>query len=82
MAQQLVLAISPPAEPSLVNFVPGSNTELLARLRELADGSPRESVFYLWGEPGSGRSHLGSPQPRDHRFQSIVIPSVPDWMRP
>ena len=58
MAQQLVLAISPPAEPSLGNFVPGSNTELLARLREVADGSLRESVFYLWGDPGSGRSHL------------------------
>lgn len=58
MAQQLVLAISPPPEPSLENFVVGANAELLARLRDAAAGEMRESVLYLWGEPGSGRSHL------------------------
>jgi len=58
MARQLVLAISPPPEPTLENFVPGANAEVLARLREAALGELRESVLYLWGEPGSGRSHL------------------------
>lgn len=58
MAQQLVLAISPPPEPSLENFVVGANAELLTRLRDAANGKLRESVLYLWGEPGSGRSHL------------------------
>jgi len=56
--RQLALGISPPPEPTLDNFVPGANAELVARLRALADGSLPESIVYLWGEPGSGRSHL------------------------
>jgi chromosomal replication initiation ATPase DnaA len=56
--RQLALGISPPPEPSLDNFVPGQNAELLARLRELKAGGLAESIVYLWGEPGSGRSHL------------------------
>jgi len=56
--RQLALGISPPPEPSLDNFVPGQNAELLARLRELKAGRFAESMLYLWGEPGSGRSHL------------------------
>lgn len=56
--KQLALGISPPPEPSFENFVPGANAELLARLRELAEGRLAESIVYLWGESGSGRSHL------------------------
>ena len=56
--RQLALGISPPPEPSLDNFVPGQNAELLARLRELKAGGLEENIVYLWGEPGSGRSHL------------------------
>lgn len=58
MTRQLALPIQPPPAPSLENFVPGSNGELLARLRELAAGRCTEAVIYLWGAPGSGRSHL------------------------
>jgi len=56
--RQLALGISPPPDPSLDNFVPGQNTELLARLRELKAGRLAENILYIWGEPGSGRSHL------------------------
>jgi DnaA family protein len=56
--RQLALGISPPPEPSLDNFVPGQNAELLARLRELKAGRLAESIVYIWGENGSGRSHL------------------------
>ena len=56
--RQLALGISPPPEPSLDNFVPGQNAELLARLRELKAGRLAESIVYIWGETGSGRSHL------------------------
>ena len=56
--RQLSLDILPPRAAVLDNFVAGANAELLARLRELADGRLAESVVYLWGEPGSGRSHL------------------------
>lgn len=56
--KQLALEISPPPDPTLENFVPGDNAELLERLRELAAGRLAESIVYLWGDPGSGRSHL------------------------
>lgn len=56
--KQLALEISPPPDPTLDNFVPGDNAELLERLRDLAAGRLAESIVYLWGEPGSGRSHL------------------------
>ncbi len=47
MTRQLALPISPPPEPTLDNFVPGANAELLARLRALAAGQYAESVLYL-----------------------------------
>jgi DnaA-homolog protein len=56
--KQLALGISPPPQPTLENFVPGANAELLARLRELQAGKFAENVLYLWGETGSGKSHL------------------------
>src|SRR5262245_49261061 len=56
--KQLALGISPAPQPTLDNFVPGANAELLARLRELRSGRYAESVLYVWGEAGSGKSHL------------------------
>lgn len=54
--KQLVLDIRLDAPPSLENFVPGANQALLAALAEAAR-SPGQHL-YLWGAPGSGRSHL------------------------
>ena len=56
--QQLPLAISPAPAPTFDNFIEGANSEALLRVRELAEGKLREAIVYLWGEPGSGRSHL------------------------
>lgn len=56
--KQLALGISPPPQPTLDNFVSGANAELLARLRELRSGNFPESIVYLWGDAGSGKSHL------------------------
>lgn len=56
--RQLVLDIASPRAAEFANFVVGSNTELLARLQAIAGGSAADSVLYIWGEPGSGRSHL------------------------
>ena len=56
--RQLALGISPPPQPTLDNFVSGANAELLERLRELSAGNFPESIVYLWGDAGSGKSHL------------------------
>ncbi len=56
--EQLPLDLAVPSEPALGNFVPGSNGELLVRLRGAAEGTGTESIIYLWGEPGCGRTHL------------------------
>lgn len=55
--RQLTLDLIRPLTPSLDNFVAGRNAEALAALRAVADGSG-ESFVYLFGEPGSGRTHL------------------------
>lgn len=56
--KQLALGISPPPEPTLDNFVPGANAEVLTRLRDFDAGRFPEVILYLWGEAGSGKSHL------------------------
>ncbi len=55
--KQLVLGFAPPP-PTLENFVPGRNRELLAALNALANRAGNERFIYLWGTDGSGRSHL------------------------
>src|SRR5256885_7520262 len=56
--QQLPLGISPAAEPAFDNFVAGRNAEALARVRDLAVGAVSERIVYVWGDAGSGRTHL------------------------
>jgi len=56
--KQLLLEISPAFEPALENFVVGRNAELIQTLRQLLAGSGRERAIYLWGEVGSGKTHL------------------------
>lgn len=55
---QLLLDISPDKQPTLDNFVVGRNPELLSALRHALSGSSSERCFYVWGETGSGKSHL------------------------
>ncbi len=54
---QLALDLRPKPAPSLDNFVVGANDELMARLRALAQARCFDAI-YLWGPPGSGRTHL------------------------
>jgi DnaA family protein len=56
--KQLVLDLIPDAGPTLDNFVAGPNGEAVHALRELAAGARREAVVYVFGAPGSGRTHL------------------------
>ena len=57
MQSQMALDLSLRSEPSLDNFVTGKNAELMHVLREML-AKPGERFLYLWGGPGSGRSHL------------------------
>ncbi len=56
--KQLLLDIALPPAPTLDNFVPGRNSELVIELYALANGASHERFIYLWGDHGSGRSHL------------------------
>ena len=56
--QQLLLDIAPPASPTLANFLPGRNVELLALLQRVVANQEREHFIYIWGDPGCGKSHL------------------------
>ncbi len=56
--KQLLLDIAPAPSPSLDNFVPGRNVELLNVLRALPDTATSKRSLYIWGPSGSGRSHL------------------------
>jgi DnaA family protein len=56
--RQLALELASPPAPTLDNFVTGNNAETVAALRALVTGVAAERFIYLWGAPGSGRSHL------------------------
>lgn len=57
---QLLLGIAPEWIPTLENFVAGRNEELLAALNHAlaAAAAAGGRGLYVWGEAGSGKSHL------------------------
>jgi DnaA-homolog protein len=55
---QLLLGIAPEWIPTLDNFVAGRNVELLSFLRQTLVAAQGERGLYIWGETGSGKSHL------------------------
>ena len=56
--KQLLLDIAPSSPPTLDNFVPGCNLELLQTLDNILGGREQERFVYLWGRKGCGKSHL------------------------
>jgi len=56
--KQLAFDFAPIPPPTLHNFVAGRNAELLQSLQRVAISGSGERFLYLWGAPGSGRSHL------------------------
>lgn len=56
--KQLLLDIRPPAQPTFDNFIAGRNAEALHSLQLALEGNPEARFIYLWGEQGSGKSHL------------------------
>ncbi len=68
--KQLLLDIKPAAAPSLDNFIVGRNAEALASLKQAIAGN-QPSFIYLWGEKGSGKSHLISALSNDMLHKPI-----------
>ena len=56
--KQLLLNIKPPAPQSLENFTVGQNAEAIHSLKQALTGDKNPAFIYLWGEHGSGKSHL------------------------
>jgi DnaA family protein len=56
--RQMVLGLSAAPAPGFDNFAPGRNGAALAALHALGTPASVDRCLYLWGEPGSGRSHL------------------------
>jgi len=56
--KQLALDLAAPPAPVFENFVAGRNAELIEHLQDVAAAGARERMLYMWGESGSGRTHL------------------------
>jgi DnaA-homolog protein len=57
--EQLIFELAPIEPPTLANFVPGSNRELVTRLSDLVGGlRAADACVVVWGGPGSGKTHL------------------------
>lgn len=56
--KQLLLDLTQAPAPTFANFVSGRNAELLTALDAVVQGRAAERVFYLWGDSGSGKTHL------------------------
>jgi DnaA family protein len=54
---QLPLGLKLKDGATFASFFPGSNAELVEHLSRLS-GSPWQPGIYLWGDPGTGKSHL------------------------
>ncbi len=75
--QQLLLTLTDPPPPSFDNFVCGKNWEVLATLQKWLQQGARETSLYLWGEPGSGKSHLLAATQEAARRNGLVCA----WLR-
>jgi DnaA family protein len=58
LLNQMILDIRPDTPADFDNFLPGPNAEALAAVRDHAAGLTPDPVLYLWGESGTGKSHL------------------------
>nr|VFK13375.1 MAG: regulatory inactivation of DnaA Hda protein [Candidatus Kentron sp. LPFa]VFK29425.1 MAG: regulatory inactivation of DnaA Hda protein [Candidatus Kentron sp. LPFa] len=62
--KQIPLPFDTRSEPSLTNFIVGPNREAQEAVSGVATGRG-ERVVYLWGEKGTGKSHLLAAVHRD-----------------
>ena len=82
--RQLTLDLVRPLTPSLDNFVVGRNAEAVSVLRAITAGRG-EPFVYLWGERGSGRTHLldalASARPAALAAEDSAIPGFDEATR-
>lgn len=73
LSPQLSLGLELSDSAHLESFYPGKNSEVLQILKDFSEDK-RERAIYLWGEPGSGKSHLlqGVCQKAIERCQSVI----------
>ncbi|MCY4226355.1 MAG: DnaA/Hda family protein [Gammaproteobacteria bacterium] len=58
MNRQTVIPMDEMGIFSLDNFAGQANRVLIADLREFVSGTRQSRVMYVWGQPGSGKTHL------------------------
>lgn len=57
LSHQLALGLGLPDNALLETYYPGDNVQALTHIKKIARGEG-EFFLYVWGNPGSGRSHL------------------------
>jgi DnaA-homolog protein len=70
VTHQLLLELASPPAPTLANFVAGANRAAVDALAAAASGRAAGAV-YLWGEAGTGKSHLLTALRGDARIATI-----------
>ncbi len=65
--KQMLLALSPTPKQSFENFVVGQNIEAVHTLKQIISHQLPIQFIYLWGNEGSGKSHLAHIA-SDHGF--------------
>ncbi len=75
MTEQLILDVLPVVPPRFDNFVTGRNGEAISHLRAARSGQS----LYLWGEHGSGKTHLLRAATRQNGlFVNAATDTLPD----
>ncbi len=74
--RQLILDIRPDAPADFDNYLPGPNAEACATVRAHAAGLGGEPLLYLWGEAGTGKSHLLAAWAR--YAGAVLAPPMPE----
>ena len=65
--KQMLLDLSPTPRQSFDNFVVGQNIEVVHTLKQIISNNLPIQSIYLWGNEGSGKSHLAHIA-SDHEF--------------
>jgi DnaA family protein len=58
VVHQLPLNMTLRPGSSFTNLIPGPNAEAVARVALAAEGEGRDATLFVWGEGGTGKSHL------------------------